>query len=94
MLTKLQTSGCQFNRNDSWYSGSEAKDHLLRKLEYFEGKGTVQSTEQFIEVAASKSSSSGKPYRVRCGDESAMGSQQWLSRELASIRRAAGKVKQ
>lgn len=94
VLSKLQTSGCQFNRNGAWYSGSEAKDHLLRKLDYFEGKGTVQNTEQFIELAASKSSSSGKPYQVRCGNESAMESQQWLSRQLISIRSAAGKTKQ
>jgi hypothetical protein len=67
LLGKLQASGCQFNRNGSWYSGTEARSHLLRKLEYFEDKGNVQNTEQFIELAASKSSSSGKPYQVKCG---------------------------
>lgn len=88
LLSKLQSSGCQFNRNGSWYSGAEAKSHLLRKLEYFEDKGNVKNTEQFIELAASKSSSSGKPYQVKCGSEGAVDSRQWLTRELATQRKS------
>lgn len=90
LLSKLQTSGCQFNRNGSWYSGAEAKSHLLRKLEYFEDKGTVKNTEQFIELAASKSSSSGKPYQVKCGNAAAAPSSHWLNTELQAIRAATG----
>ena len=86
LLARLQASGCQFNRNGSWYSSSEARDHLLRKLDYLEGRGSIQSTEQFIQLAASSSSSSGKAYLVRCGNDAAVPSQQWLSRELASLR--------
>lgn len=89
LLTKLQASGCQFNRNGSWYSGLEAKDHLLRKLEYIEGKGTVQSTEQFIELAASKSSFSGRAYKVRCGGQAPVASQVWLVQQLAVVRAPA-----
>ena len=92
LLTTLQTSGCQFNRNGSWYSGAEAKDHLLRKLDYFEGKTTVQNTEQFIELAATQSSSSGKAYQVKCGaNAQAVESRQWLSAQLATLRGTAGK---
>lgn len=87
LLGKLQSSGCQFNRNGSWYSGAEAKSHLLRKLEYFEDKGTVKNAEQFIELAASKSSSSGKAYQVKCGGESAVDSKQWLTNELSTLRK-------
>lgn len=93
LLTKLQASGCEFNRNGSWYSGAEAKDHLLRKLEYIENKGTLQSTEQFIELAASKSSFSGKAYQVRCGNEPAQESQAWLTKQLGAIRASANKGK-
>jgi hypothetical protein len=92
LLNKLQASGCQFNRNGTWYSGAEAKDHLLRKLEYIERKSTVASTEQFIELAATKSSSSGKVYEVKCG-ALAVESQKWLTQELGSIRNTAGKAK-
>jgi hypothetical protein len=86
LLSRLQTSGCQFDRNGSWYNTTEAKDHILRKLDYFEGKTTIQSTEQFIELAASKSSSSGKPYHVKCGTEAAVESQQWLNKQLLVVR--------
>jgi len=89
LLSKLQASGCQFNRNGSWYSGADAKSHLLRKLAYFEDKGAVKNTEQFIELAASKSSSSGKPYQVKCGADHAIDSKLWLTRELATQRKAA-----
>ena len=86
LLSRLQSSGCQFYRNGSWYSASEAKDHLLRKLEHFEDKSTIQRSEQFIELAASKSSSSGKPYYVKCGAEAALESAQWLNKQLVSLR--------
>jgi hypothetical protein len=86
LLIKLQGSGCQFNRNGSWYNGSEAKEHLLRKLEYVEGKGTLQSTEYFIEPAASKSSFSGRAYQVRCDGQAPVASQIWLMRQLVTIR--------
>ena len=93
LLARLESSGCQFHRNGSWHSPSEARSHLLRKLEYIEDRGTVQSTEQFIEIAATKSSWSGKPYRVQCGAEAAMDSQQWLSRHLTVLRAAGAKPK-
>lgn len=86
LLAKLTSSGCQFDRNGTWYDATEAKSHILRKLDYLEGKTTIQTTEQFIELAASKSSSSGKPYRVKCGGEGAVASQQWLSQQLNGIR--------
>ena len=89
----MQASGCQFNRNGTWYSASEAKDHLTRKLEYLEGKGSIGSTEQFIDLAASSSSSSGKAYLVKCSNEAPVESKQWLGRQLALIRGATGKAK-
>lgn len=93
VLAKLQGSGCQFNRNGSWYTGTEAKEHLLRKLEYIEGKSSVQNTEQFIERAASRSSSSGKPYQVKCGGEPAVESQLWLIQQLSVIRASSARSK-
>jgi len=86
LLTRLQSSGCQFNRNGSWYDGAEAKAHLLRKLEYLEKKDLVRNAEQFIELGASTSSSSGKPYMVKCGAAAPVDSKAWLSTELKAIR--------
>ncbi len=92
LMSRLQSSGCQFKRNGTWFSGAEAKDHLLRKLEYLEGRRTVQSAEQFIELAASKSSSSGQPYQVKCGKEPPLDSRQWLGSQLAALRSSQAKA--
>jgi len=86
LLTRLQSSGCQFNRNGSWYNGADAKTHLLRKLEYLEKKDLVKSAEQFIDLGASSSSSSGKPYMVKCGAAAPVESKAWLGAELKAIR--------
>jgi len=88
LLTRLQASGCEFNRNGSWYAGAEAKGHLLKKLEYLEGKDMVQTAEQFIERGASSSSMSGKPYLVRCAGKAPVESAQWLKAELQAVRGA------
>jgi hypothetical protein len=93
LLTKLELSGCQFNRNGSWYSGAEAKVHLLNKLDYLEGKTLLQSSEQFIEQAASSSSVSGSPYQVRCAGGAPVQSHQWLTNALAAVRAAGSKGK-
>ena len=86
LLGKLQASGCQFNRNGTWHSGAEAKEHLLRKFDYLERRGAVDSTEKFIELAASRSSTSGKAYFVKCGGEAPVESRRWLLKQLAVIR--------
>ena len=89
LMVKLQESRCEFSRNGLWYSAAEAKSHLLRKLEYLEGRGEVQSTEQFIGMAAAKSSLSGQPYRVKCGDAASLESAAWLYGELQRLRAPA-----
>lgn len=88
LLAALQSSACEFNRNGSWHSASEARSHLLRKLEYLEKKNAVRSAEQFIELGASTSSTSGKPYLVRCGRAAPVESGRWLSNQLKTIRAA------
>jgi len=92
LLARLETSGCRFGRNQEWYAGADARAHLLRKLEYVEKVGTIRSTEQFIGVAATKSSVSGAPYQVQCGSAAAVSSGPWLTGELKGLRAAGGKA--
>ncbi len=92
LLVQLQSSGCEFNRNGTWHNATDAKAHLLRKLDYLEGKNLVQSAEQFIEQGASSSSMSGKSYEVRCGATPAVPSQRWLLERLKTIRATAPKL--
>ncbi|KQY87163.1 DUF5329 domain-containing protein [Pelomonas sp. Root1444] len=88
LLSHLQASGCEFNRNGSWYAGADAKAHLLKKLDYLEGKDLVKTAEQFIERGASGSSMSGKPYLVRCAGKVPVESAKWLTAELRQVRAA------
>lgn len=89
LMAKMSASNCQFERNGNWHSAPEARQHLLRKLEYIEKRReTLASAEQFIDVAASESSFSGKPYRVKCGSGEAVPSREWLTRELKALRTA------
>lgn len=88
LLTRLQSSGCEFNRNGSWHAGAEARAHLLKKLDVLEGKGLVQTAEQFIERGAASSSMSGKPYLVRCPAKAPVESAKWLTAELQTLRAA------
>lgn len=90
LLERLATSGCDFQRNGKWHKGAEARSHLLRKLAYLEDKSLVATTEQFIERGASTSSSSGKPYLVRCGTAAPTDSGTWLRDRLKSLRPAGG----
>lgn len=89
LLARLQSSACEFNRNDAWHDASEAKTHLLRKLDVLEGKGAVQTAEQFIALGASKSSVSGRPYQVRCAGALPVDSNVWLHAQLKRLRSGA-----
>jgi hypothetical protein len=68
LMSRLQTSGCQFYRNGTWYSdATKAKEHLQRKLDYFEKQNTLPATtEQLIRLGGSKSTMTGEPYKVKC----------------------------
>ena len=86
LFSALLTSGCEFNRNGSWYSSQKASEHLHRKYDYLLKKGLVTTTESFIELAATKSSMSGKPYQVRCGNAQPVSSQSWFTNKLNVLR--------
>lgn len=86
MLNRLETSGCEFLRNGSWHDGARARAHLLDKLAYIEKRGALQNAEQFIELAASRSSLSGRAYQVRCGTQAPVVSQRWLTEQLGRLR--------
>lgn len=88
LITALGGSGCQFQRNGSWYPASEAQSHLRRKYDYLRKRDLVASAEQFIERAGSASSMSGKPYQVRCPGQPVVTSSTWLTTRLAAIRHA------
>lgn len=87
LLSFVEHSDCHFIRNGSEYPATEARAHLQKKLDYLENKGLVDSAEDFIERAATKSSMSGKAYQVNCPDGTQDAST-WLNTELKRLRQA------
>lgn len=81
LLDFVEHSQCQFVRNGTEYPAPQARQHLEKKLNYLEGKNMVSSAEDFIDLAATKSSMSGKAYEVRCPGGSQPASS-WLKEEL------------
>ena len=86
LLAFVAKSGCQFNRNNTWYPAPEASAHLAKKERYLEERGQIASAEDFIVKAATKSSVTGKPYTVRCGSQPVIASDEWLMAELLRVR--------
>src|SRR6202790_5558832 len=90
LLGFVEQSGCQFYRNGSWYDSKKAEAHLREKYDYLAVKGLINSAEDFIEQAATKSSLSGKAYEIKCGSDPVMTTNQWLREALARYRSSAG----
>ncbi len=83
LLGFIGQSECSFVRNGKTYSASQARQHITKKYTYL--KKRVQSAEQFIAYAASKSSITGERYSVICDGE-ALSSRAWLEAELQKYR--------
>jgi hypothetical protein len=87
LLDFVGNSHCQFIRSGSTYSSAQAQAHLQTKLDYLVRKDRVNSAEQFIERAGSRSSMTGTPYKVHCDGKEQLSSV-WLTDELQRLRKA------
>ena len=83
LLNFIANSSCTFVRNGSEYPATEARAHIERKYEYV--KSRIDSSEKFIKYAATQSSMSGDPYRVKCAEKEIL-SKDWLLNELKDLR--------
>lgn len=86
LLAFLRGSDCHFLRNGQWYGAEDAARHLERKYKYLVKRDRVRSTEDFIGLAATRSSISGEPYQVRCEGHAPVPGGDWLSEELTRYR--------
>lgn len=86
LLSYIEQSDCLFIRNGKSYSAAEAGQHIGKKYNYV--KKRIESAEQFISYAATKSSITGEAYTVTC-DGDTLPSKQWLEAELDRFRRSA-----
>jgi Family of unknown function (DUF5329) len=87
----LNKSGCEFNRNGSWYSAKDAVAHLSKKYKYLQDKKAIKTTEDFIKYGASQSSITGSAYLVKCGNNKELNSNVWFNKELAEFRNSINK---
>lgn len=88
LLSRVQQSNLTFVRNDNKYDGAAAADHIRRKYDYFRDR--ITTPEQFIELTASRSLTSGREYLVILPDGTTLPLQQWLLGELAAYREPPG----
>lgn len=86
LLRYIGDSGCKFKRNGSWSDSKTAEAHVRRKYDFLVARSRVDSTQDFIDGAATESSLTGRPYEIRCGDAPSIPSSLWLRDELARYR--------
>jgi hypothetical protein len=86
LLQQVEDSGCEFNRNGTWYGGKRARAHLSLKYQYLVDHDQISTTNDFIEQAASRSSFTGISYQIRCNGGAPVDSNRWLLDALAAYR--------
>ncbi len=88
LLQHVEESGCEFYRNGRWYDSRHARAHLSDKYQYLLARNLINTTEEFIQRAATVSSISGYPYQIRCQGGVPIDSNRWLLAALAAHRQA------
>jgi len=84
LMNFVKTSDCVLNRNGTDHLGEKSVAHIQKKYDYFRDK--INSTENFIQFSATKSTMSGKYYTVTCPGQETVLAQDWLLQELARYR--------
>ena len=84
LLEFLRSSDCTMERNGKKHDNEDAYSHVKRKYDYLRDK--IETSEDFIEYSASKSTMSGEFYLIFCDDEAAMRTRDWLLEELRKYR--------
>ena len=84
LISEVGKSGCKFIRNGKRHSGRDARAHLRSKRRL--NAHLIDSTEEFIDRIASKSSTSGKPYLISCRGQDRQTANEWFSALLTKYR--------
>lgn len=80
-----QMTTLSFMRNGTAHNSVEAAQHMQAKYAYFKEK--ITSAEDFIDLCASRSEMTGKPYKVKIGDAAPRDAGDFLREELRAVRR-------
>src|SRR5688500_5281627 len=79
--------GAKFVRNGADYDAPAAAEHMRRKWKSAEKE--IKTARDFIRVAATKSSTSGKPYLIRFKDGKEVESAAFLTEKLEAMEKGA-----
>ncbi len=85
LIDFLSHSGCRMERNGKPHDAEEAVRHIVRKYNYYRDR--IQTTEDFITLAATRSLLSGRSYRVLCNGKESRLMADWLKIELDRYRK-------
>ena len=85
LLDYVAKTDCKYDRNGTVHDGPEARDHMNRKYQYYRKK--VKTAEDFIKYSATRSTISGKEYKIRCPGADVTSSSEWLLDELRRYRK-------
>lgn len=89
LLDFISRSGCRMVRNGSAHEAAESVKHIQRKYDYY--RDDIQTTEDFIDKSARKSTMSGKVYTVECPGQKTRPTAEWLKEELRRYRAQKGR---
>ncbi len=85
LLDFVSKSDCTFIRNGVPHTGREAANHFRAKYEHFVSE--IKTPEDFIQMSATKSMVTGKPYLVKTTDGTVVPCADWLGKVLADYRK-------
>ncbi len=85
LIEFVKTSDCIVNRNGDDHKGKDAAKHIIKKYKHY--RDDIKTSEDFIRLSATKSTMSGKMYKVRCPGKSELTTKDWLLGELKVFRR-------
>ena len=84
LVAAVEESGCTFHRNGGTHDSAAAADHMRLKLR--RGKRYAKTAEDFIENLATKSSWTGRLYRIECAAGQPEPLNEWLTARLVTLR--------
>jgi hypothetical protein len=86
LIAYVAQSDLTFVRNAEQYSGKEAAEHMQKKYAHFKDK--IKTPKDFIELCASQSMLTRKPYLVINENGETVTTKEWLTAELAVYRKS------
>ncbi len=84
LLAFIEISGCDMARNGKRHPPDEARAHVARKYAHYRKR--ITRTEQFIELAATGSTMTGRAYLALCPGKPPRPTANWLLEELRRLR--------